>query len=263
MTDREKYWNEDYVAYWQARVREANVQGAEGSQLVSGDAKTTPDDAYLNSIALLGIGSADSVVEVGCGFGRSLPRLSQAAGQVAAVDISAAMIKAAQEQFAAPNITFHVSESEHLPFADDSYDVVVCFAAFDAMYQAQALVEMARISKVGGRMLITGKNDNYHDDDEAALAAEIGARRKGHPNYFTDVARLVSHLDQLGLQLETQRFFPRRGDFSAGIGTDQRPARFYEYLMVLRKTGPSRVADDFSISAEASKTFARREAAGR
>ena len=47
---------------------------------------------------------------------------------------------------------------------------------------------MIRVTELGGRILITGKNDKYYADDEQAYIAEEAARKKGHPNYFTDGA---------------------------------------------------------------------------
>ncbi len=258
--EREKYWNEDYVRYWKARVEEANKSGADASSLVVGDAKTSTDDLYIDAIALLRLGKSDRVLELGCGFGRSLPTLCQAALHVTAVDISREMINAAKESCREKNIGFHVSPSEALPFQDDSFDAVVCFAAFDAMYQSEALLEMNRVCRSGARVLLTGKNDDYFDDDAAALAAEKGARAKGHPNYFTDVRMLMENLDKFGLEIETQKYFLRRGDFAKKTAREARPEKFYEYLLVLKKMHAVGTHESLTISSDVSKTYARREA---
>lgn len=258
-SEREKYWNEDYVRYWKARVGEANESSTAESTLVSGDAKTTTDKSYIDAIALLDIGKSDRIVEIGCGFGRSLPLLSEIADSVAAVDISEQMIKSAQESCNERNITFHVSPSESLPFPDESFDVVVCFAAFDAMYQTEALIEMNRICRVGGRILITGKNDDYLDEDVAAIDAEIGARKKNHPNYFTDVKTLVEQINKFGFSITSQNYFSRRGDFAEDVKTHTLPDRFYEFLFVLKKEGRCSVDSEFEISNLFSKTFKRSE----
>ncbi len=258
--EREKYWNEDYVRYWKARVEEANKSGTDASSMVAGDAKTSTDKLYIDAIGLLQLSKTDRVLELGCGFGRSLPVLCGAALHVTAVDISREMIHAARESCEEKNISFHVSPSEGLPFADDSFDAVVCFAAFDAMYQSEALMEMNRVSRLGARVLITGKNDDYFDDDAAAVAAEIGARAKKHPNYFTDVSRLLGNLDKFGFEVETQKYFLRRGDFAKEIALAERPKSFYEYLLVLKKISACSVRKDFLISDKTSKTYIRRHA---
>lgn len=254
---REKYWNEDYVRYWRARVDEANKDLSSRSEIVEGDTRTSSDAKYIEAIMLLGITEKDRVLEIGCGFGRSLPELCKNALEVSAVDISQEMINIAKDACPQDNVSFHVSPSESLPFADGSFDSVVCFAAFDAMYQAEALVEINRVSKVGAKILVTGKNDNYFDDDSDAMAAEIGARSKGHPNYFTDVAALTADMEKAGFGVLAERYYLRRGDFSAGFYLESRPEQFYEYLFVLGKIGANSTGQIWKISSECSRTFLR------
>jgi ubiquinone/menaquinone biosynthesis C-methylase UbiE len=255
---REQYWNEDYVRYWMERVGEANNENVSVSKIVKGDSMTTTDQICINAITLLKITKTDEVIELACGFGRSLPMLCQAAKHVTAVDISNEMINIAQDSTNEKNICFYVYPSEDLPFPDQVYDVVVCFAAFDAMYQAQALIEMNRICKAGARVLITGKNDNYDDDDDAAFNAEIGAREKNHPNYFTDVLKLTQNIKQFGFTIDVQQYYLRRGDFGSAKYQRKMPDKFYEYLFILRKINKTNVSQNKKISNPSSKTYIRR-----
>src|SRR4051812_22901399 len=119
--NREQYWNEHYVAYWKARVAESNEGVAQASRVVAGDAKTTSNESYLSAISLLGISKTDAVLELGCGFGRSVPALCAAARHVSAVDISAAMVEEARRTCQQTNVSFFVSPGEKLPFADGSF----------------------------------------------------------------------------------------------------------------------------------------------
>ena len=153
------------------------------------------------------------------------------------------------------NLEFVVTESENMPFDNNSYDVVVCFAAFDAMYQTKALIEINRICKAGGRVLITGKNDNYFIDDQIAIQAEIGARKKGHPNYFTNTKKLINYIDDFGFSIEVERYFLRRGDFSSKNYCNSIQDNFYEYLFVLKKTSCSKIHQNVKISDTTSKTY--------
>jgi ubiquinone/menaquinone biosynthesis C-methylase UbiE len=255
---REKYWNEDYVRYWMERVGEANNENVSVSKIIKGDSITSTDQSCINAITLLKINKTDQVIEIACGFGRSLPMLCQAAKHVTAIDISNEMIKIAQDCTNDKNICFYVYPSEDLPFPDQVYDVVVCFAAFDAMYQTEALIEMNRICKEGARVLITGKNNNYYDDDDNAFNAEIGARKKNHPNYFTDVLKLTQDIKQFGFAIDVQQYYSRRGDFGSEIHERKMPDKFYEYLFVLRKTSKTDVSENNKISNATSKTYIRR-----
>ncbi len=260
---RQAYWNEDYVRYWAQRVEESNASRSQAdSSGNAGDSPASSDRNYLDAIALLDIRRDDTVLELGCGFGRSLPVLGALAGKVHGLDISPAMIEAARKSLAGPgNVELHVGIGERTPFADAMFDVIVCFAVFDAMYQAQALIELNRTGKPNCRLLLTGKNDNYFADDEQAEYAELRAREKGHPNYFTDTRLLLARLSDFGFAVSQQRFYPRRGDFHEQKYATTPPEFFYEYMLVLKKTAPA--ATEIAISDPYSKTWRRKHASGK
>ena len=256
-TQRAKYWNENYVQYWKKRVKEANDNSIKDSKIVDGDKITTSDEIYDDAISFLKINKNDNVLELGCGFGRSLDLLSNLAKKVTAVDISVEMIDAAKSSVKKDNIEFYVSPSENLPLEDNIYDVVVCFAAFDAMYQQATLDEINRISKIDARILITGKNDNYDDHDHDAMMAELGARSKGHPNYFTDVKVLLKNIDSFGFELINSKYFLKRGDLGSNLFQDKISDSFYEYLFVFKKKKSCTSSNDLSLSNNVSKTYLR------
>ena len=106
---------------------------------------------------------------------------------------------------------------------------------------------------------MTGKNDNYHDDDDQALVAEINARKKGHPNYFTDLKSLLNNLSKFGFRLNSAFYFERRGDFSKNKFTTAQPTFFYEYVIFIEKLTNARPEDirNVVISDKFSKTFKR------
>ena len=254
---REEYWNEKYANYWISRVDEANNEEISSSQIIKADTKTSKNAIYSDAISLLDITKTDKVIEIGVGFGRSLPELCQAAHHVTALDISAPMIAIAKARTKENNLSFYVSPSEKTPFDSNVFDVAVCFASFDAMYQTEALIEINRICKKGARVLITGKNDNYYDDDNLAMEAESEARKKGHPNYFTDVRKLLNNSDKFGFRIDIQQFYPKRGDFGLCDVLTQMPSMFYEFLIVSCKVSQCSVGADFLISSDVSKTYNR------
>ena len=255
---REDYWNKDYAKYWMERVNEANDERLNSSQIVIEDSKTTSNNSYINAISLLKIKKTEDVIEIGCGFGRSLHFLSKLAKNVTALDISVSMIEIAKDNIKSNNVFFVVSPSEKTPFSRNSFNVAVCFASFDAMYQTEALIEINRICKKNARVLITGKNDNYYDDDLAAFNAEIGARNKKHPNYFTDVNKLIRMIEDFGFIIDVEQYYLRRGDFSLGNFKFNFPDKFYEYLFVLRKISDANIKKGEIISGTMSKTYIRK-----
>lgn len=250
------YWNNEYFQYWKKRVEEANMDQSCYSSLVKNDKPTTSDLQCFEAINLLDIALDSDVLELGCGFGRSFPYLYKKTHQITALDISIEMVMAAKENYAEmESINLLISEIEKSPFKPNSFDYVICYAVFDALYQKDALLEINRLLRKGGKVLLTGKNDNYFEDDEEALIAEINARKKGHPNYFTNINLLLEHLISFGFELECQQFFLRRGDMADNIYSQSRPEKFYSYLLVLKKCENSFYTNEENISAAFSKTF--------
>ena len=252
---RKQYWDGQYVDYWQARVEEANRSGS-SSSLVNGDTRAPSDRLYSELINLLHITPKQRILELGCGFGRTIPLLYELTHQISAVDISPRMIELARQSHGMlKGVSFQVSEAENLPFDGHHFDCVICFGVFDALTQTEALIEMNRVLKVGGCVLITGKNDRYYSDDNQALIAERNARAKGHPNFFTDVASLLRLQQAFGFSTVECRFFPRRGDMAANNFTTELPEFFYEYALVLRKKAePQHQAKALRLSVPISNT---------
>lgn len=259
--ERKHYWNDEYVRYWQRRVEEGNRSAGE-SEVVDNDVAVPSDRLYADLIQALEIPSGSRVLEVGCGFGRSIPILSATTSRIDAIDISEAMIKMARKSFGhLTGVSFHVSEAEKMPFSSERFERVICFGVFDAVYQCEALIEINRVMVRNGRALITGKNDYYCLDDDKALTAEVNARAKKHPNYFTDVSKLISNIQLFGFGITHQRFYVRRGNTTSNRFTSKKPSQFYEFALILKKLASPRAEAKFlSFSSPLSKTFSEMQA---
>ncbi|WP_422923778.1 class I SAM-dependent methyltransferase [Singulisphaera sp. PoT] len=108
-----------------------------------------------------------SLLDVGCGTGVFAARVRDAfpLAKVWGVDLVAAMIQAGRlrpqpggQPFAAVQ-----GDSERLPFAAGSFDMVTCSNSFHHYpHQDRAVAEMSRVLKPGGRlMLLDGHRDGY------------------------------------------------------------------------------------------------------
>lgn len=248
---RKDYWNDKYLEYWKARVDEA---GQGKSQVVAGDSNTEDDSVYQRVFARHGF-NPGSLLEVGCAWGRMFPLYLSYGLKVTGCDISRAMVDAARKDWAGQDGVIDIVETpaEHLPFPDQSFDNLACLATLDATYQHQAVTEFLRVTKPGARIYFTGKNDLYFADDQEAYLAEVGARGKNHPNFFTDTRRLIDLLRQQGHRVDAIYCFPRRGDFAAFNHVDNTGERFYEYLLVITRGDRHAVLPEFSDAY--SKTF--------
>ena len=80
--------------------------------------------------------------------------------------------------------------------------------------------------KKESRVLSTGKNDNYFENDNHAREEEIGARKKGHPNYVTDVRKLLNNINKFGFRIDIQKFYLKQGDFGLADVQTKRASKF-------------------------------------
>ena len=138
---------------------------------------------------------------------------------------------------------------EKIPFQNDQFDFVFALGVFDCTQQDAALAEMLRVSKIGGKILLTGKNHYYNEDDDEAKAAEMGARAKGEPNYFTNYSEMCLQIANNQHSIIDQKLFKYRGDFAyldnqeCNIGD-----RFYEFILVVEKCSANINFTNFSSS---------------
>ncbi len=101
------------------------------------------------------------LLEVGCGPGHLSVRLARDRGfEVTGLDLDPSMVEraranAACEGGAADGLRFEVGDVAALPFADQSFDVVVSTMSMHHWDDPQAgLAEIARVLRPGGRALI-------------------------------------------------------------------------------------------------------------
>lgn len=102
----------------------------------------------------LSIGDGEAVLDVGCGTGiAALAALGRVGpeGRVAAVDINPGMLAVARTK--SDRVAWHAAAAEALPFADATFDAVLCqFALMFLADRTKALREMRRVTKPGGRI---------------------------------------------------------------------------------------------------------------
>ncbi len=88
-------------------------------------------------------------------------------GQLVASDINAAMLAVGQERLRnrgwLRNLEFVLANAEALPFADNSFDLItMAFGLRNVTNQQQALNEMRRVLKPGGRVLVLEFSQPVH-----------------------------------------------------------------------------------------------------
>ena len=91
------------------------------------------------------------ILELGCGTGLILSRLAPSARSAFGLDISPGMIARARDR----GLDVALGSVTHLPFADDSFDLVYSFKVLAHVPDiGRALAEAARVTRPGGHMLL-------------------------------------------------------------------------------------------------------------
>jgi SAM-dependent methyltransferase len=124
------------------------------------------------------VSTGDRVLDVACGTGAvaqvALERAG-ATGTVAGLDLSAEMLAVARRKL--PDLDLREGRAEELPFGDGTFDVVLCqFGLMFFVDRAQALREMLRVLRDGGRMAVVVWDSLERSPGYAALTDIVEAR---------------------------------------------------------------------------------------
>ncbi|MGI9004622.1 MAG: class I SAM-dependent methyltransferase [Streptosporangiaceae bacterium] len=109
-----------------------------------------PADAVRWLTASLGIGPGRRVADVAAGTGKLTALLAPAGADLVAVEPVGAMLARLRARL--PGVPAVSAVAEALPFAADSLDAVVVAQAFHWFDSVQALAELARVVRRGGRL---------------------------------------------------------------------------------------------------------------
>ena len=96
------------------------------------------------------------ILDLGCGSGYGAASLADAAESIVAVDISSEAIELAAQRYRTANLSFRqIHAGDALPFADETFDVVLSFQVIEHVAdEAAYLREARRVLKPGGKMII-------------------------------------------------------------------------------------------------------------
>jgi ubiquinone/menaquinone biosynthesis C-methylase UbiE/quercetin dioxygenase-like cupin family protein len=139
-----------------AQVLDQFSRQAEGYGRLTGAMAAVDRSAAFR--AQVGLAPDDVVLDVCCGTGAMALSLAPHAAQVTGLDLTPAMLeqaRGAQDRSGCDNVDWVEGDAFALPFADASFSLVVCGAAFHHMLDPRpALSEMVRVCRVGGRVAV-------------------------------------------------------------------------------------------------------------
>ena len=167
---------EGVVARWYAKVRRSGNQieecGKQAAQLTQG------------------LAAGAKVLEVAPGPGYLAVEIARLGFQVTGLDISHTFVQIGSENArqAGVSVDFRQGDAAVMPFEADSFDLIVCQAAFkNFVHPASALDEMYRVLRSGGTAVI---QDMSSDATHADIEREVKKMHLGWWSTFSTKATL-------------------------------------------------------------------------
>ena len=184
------------------------------------------------------------VLDVGCGTGQFAGRIREALpqAQVWGVDLVSGMLAKGQPRWRrlAGQVLPVQGDSERLPFATGSFDFVTCANSFHHYpRQDRAVVEMHRVLRPGGRLLII---DGYRDAPWGWFIYDVCVAFREGDVHHASARRFRDLLTRAGLQAVAQKVYRGPAPFllSEGISPESIPTIPAPHFRV-RDTLPSAI----------------------
>jgi SAM-dependent methyltransferase len=134
------------------------------------------------TLALLKLTAGESVIDIGSGPGflcESMAEQVGPSGKVLGVDISDALLDAARQRNARPQLSYQQGDAIAVPAPDASFDVAVSTQVLEYVAECdRALAEIRRVLKPGGRTLIVATDWDsivWHSSDRARMQSVLDA----------------------------------------------------------------------------------------
>ncbi|HEX3508698.1 MAG TPA: class I SAM-dependent methyltransferase [Candidatus Dormibacteraeota bacterium] len=163
---------EGLIARWYAGIRGSGKQLAEYRKQAAAFTAGLPDGAHI--------------LEVAPGPGYLAIEMSRLGSfRVTALDISRTFVEIANKKArqAGVGVDFHQGDVASMPFEADTFDLIVCQAAFKNFTQpVSALAEMHRVLRAGGKAVI---DDMRSDASHADIESEVRKMELGRLGSFT------------------------------------------------------------------------------
>ncbi len=140
----------------------------------------------------LNLRANEKLLEVGCGEGGNLYLLKETGAHFFGIDLFLRKLQFAKEHL--PNARFASASTTQLPFADGSFDVILCRDVLHHLSEREpALREILRVCRRGGRILViepNGKNP-IMGIQPRLIQAEAAIRRNSPESLETLVTQTV------------------------------------------------------------------------
>lgn len=159
---------------------------------------------WLNKMRSLKISRDQKILEVGCGRGVTLDRISsQFKCKTYGIDIAEEAIRDAKKESLFDH-NLSVGSADKIPFTDNYFDVVVSFDVLEHVKnQERVISEIVRVTKKGGKILIYTINRSQTltwNHLISKFGIDIYKRSDHDFKLFIDAGKLKNNFEKLGVK---------------------------------------------------------------
>jgi ubiquinone/menaquinone biosynthesis C-methylase UbiE len=192
------------------------------------------DEERINRlVAAARLTGNERVLDIATGPGYIAEAFAGAAREVIGIDLTEAMLSIATErtrQRGISNVLFRSADAQNVPFENGEFDVVVCRLALHHVTQPlQVVREMARVTRIGGTVLVEDIYASEHPD------------RAAYQDRW-EILRDPSHVHTLPLS-ELLQIFREAGLETDSVTTTEDLTPEIERWMATTKVSPERAAE--------------------
>ncbi|HKM64128.1 MAG TPA: class I SAM-dependent methyltransferase [Acidisphaera sp.] len=195
------------------------------------------------------------VLDLGCGGGHVSYRAAPHVGEVVACDVTPAMLEAVAAEARArglANIRTQLAPAENLPFADATFDAVLCRFSVHHWHDMEAGLRQARrVTKPGGLAIIVDTIAAADRVLDTYLQAIELLRDVSHVRNYS-MAEWVGALSRAGFELTGVAVRGLRMEFPIWIARTHPPASHVEAIRSLQRGAPEAVRRHFAIGEDGS-----------
>lgn len=180
--------------YYSSRAKDYDKQKSRTWKTAQGFGTEVTDEL----LKALKIPNIKNVLEIGVGTGRNtLPLLHRIKTRFVGLDLSKEMLKAAETKLSSSkqSINLILGDAEHLPFAEETFDAIVCMSALHYFaFQESILGNFSQMLKKNGT-LVCGDLTLHELDDVKFLETLERTLSKAHAGYHkpSEIKRLLEN----------------------------------------------------------------------
>jgi ubiquinone/menaquinone biosynthesis C-methylase UbiE len=204
------------------------------------------------------------VLDTGCGTGYGAAELAQSAAEVVGLDVAPEAIEYARANYPLPGLSFVLSSCTDVPFAQNSFELVVAFEVIEHLPDFRAFLnECGRVITPHGLFIVSSPNKRYYAESRTKEGPNPYHQHEFEPNEFvTELSRVFSNV-RLLLQnrVESFAFHPASSFWPADARIDGGggSADDANFLIAMCSFGPLPEARSFVYVPKAANLLRERE----